>query len=353
MEFEGKSYFPSLFLRNAEMTALKESANAVKDAIIPTLFLRPWATTKKLVSSINKIHDVFGDRKYFLDLDRYYSANNDERGAVSDFLNLRQKSSMVEWFSFVKDIESAIPTIRTAGFTVAEMREQIRICTEIDRGFLIRIDREAGTNVNDVVLVSSEIEHANYVFSVDPGWSRDLLSHVLWASNTVRSISQIRPEIPVIISGSSFPDTFQTSGHEGTIEIKEKFLYSEVVRNNNNVNCLYGDWASVRPPVADSKPMKIVPRIDVASAGRWKYFRYQNDDGGYQAAALDAMDDPSWDDGLNIYGTYLIRATADGDSSEITYPGAATAARVNMHLHMQAASSGGSQTLPTEDDFID
>ena len=353
MNFQAYRYFPSFFLRNAELRALEELPEHEKDLILPTFFLRPWATSRTLEQAIDRIEKAFGNRKFILDLDRFYVARHMERPAVSDYIRLREPQNFQEWLAFVELFPKAIPAIRTVGLSQEQLRRQIETASVSERGFAVRLDREAGVNVGQIANISEEIEHANFVFSVDPGWSNDLLNHTTWASSAVASLGRVKPEAPVIVSGSSFPDTFEYAEPIGQRQLKERTLFSDVSRLNNNVTCLYGDWASVRPPAEESVPMTPVPRIDLSQRQAWTSFRYRTAQGGYRKAAEEAMGSRHWDDSLHVWGTYLIRATAYGDAEEITYAGLATAARVNMHLHVQANFDDPLGYIDTEDEFTD
>lgn len=335
------------------MTALQELPEHEKDLILPTIFLRPWATSKELEKAVERIEKAFGQRSFVLDIDRFYTPTSASRQSVNDFVRMREAANFEEWLAFVEIFPKAIPSLRTAGVPIEGIRRQADIATEIDRGFMIRIDRDAGSNVADIAQVVSEIEHSNYLCAVDSGWSNDLLNHMLWASSVVGAVGNIRAEVPVIVSGSSFPDTFTGVEPTGRRTIKERELFAEVARQNNTVHCLYGDWASVRPPSDESVPMTPVPRIDLATKDSWSFFRYRTNDGGYRKAAEEAIASPDWDDSLHVWGTYLVRATSEGDATEITYPGAATAARVNIHMHIQANFDDPVGYLDTEDDFED
>ena len=335
------------------MRALEELPEHEKDLILPTIFLRPWANSTELLKSIERIEKAFGNRPFFIDTDRYYTAGNIDRPAVSDFLSFRDPQNYINWFEFVKDLPNAIPTLRLDEAVSKSLGHQIELCEKMDRPFLFRVDRNAGHNIASAITAAQNIEHSNYLFSVDAGWDNDLLNHQLWSSQIVGKIGLLRPEISVIITGSSFPSDFGHVEPYATLTIRERQLYNEVLRNNNTVNCLYGDWASVRPPSNKQIPMTPVPRLDLALENNWAFFRYRNDDGGYMHAAEKCIESDYWDDSLNIWGTYLIRATAEGDANEITYPGLATAARINMHLHSQVNFENPQGYIDTEDDFID
>lgn len=335
------------------MRALEELPEHEKDMVLPTVFLRPWLSSNELEKSVERIQKAFGERKFILDIDQYYTANDTLRRSSIDFLRLRASENYEEWLSFVGLFPNVIPSLQLSGLDASKIRHQIEIATSMDRGFLFRIGRNASVRVTDVIAAASTIEHSNYLFSVDPGWSNDLLNHMLWASGTVRSIGEVRPEVPVIVSGSSFPDTFDDVEPYGRRPVRERTLFAEVSRQNNNVNCLYGDWASVRPPIETNVPMTPVPRIDIATREDWSFFRFRPRDGGYKKAAEEAMQSSDWNDEVNVWGTYLIRATVAGDASEITYPGSATAARINMHIHNQVNFDDPIGFLDTEDDFLD
>ena len=345
-------YYPSLFIRNSEMRALDELPAHEKDLIIPTIMLRPWVGSKTLEKSLERVEKAFPGRPYFLEIDRFYVPTDPKRKAISDFIHLRNPDNYEDWFAFAGLSDFAIPCLRLDGADTTNIRKQIRVAEQSERGFMFRVDKSAGHDVSAIVEAASSIDHANYIFSADAGWNKDLLSDQLWMNGTVRSLGTVRPEVPVIVTGSSFPDAFGMADPIATRPIRERPLFDAAVAANNAVRCLYGDWASARPP-SPPAPMTPVPRIDIPGRLNWTFFRYKTDDGGYKTAAATAMQSDEWDESLNIWGTYLVRATANGHVDEITYPGIATAARINLHLHRQANFDDPIGFLETEDDFED
>ena len=120
--------------------------------------------------------------------------------------------------------------------------------------------------------------------------------------------------------------------------MNERALYNNLVRRHNAATLIYGDWGSTRPP-SDPVPMKNIPRIDLPTPRQWISFRRDSeldDDEDYSDIAKRVVADNEWPTDLNIWGTYTINWTAEGEPGAIRIPYTAAAARINIHLHRQA-----------------
>ena len=138
------------------------------------------------------------------------------------------------------------------------------------------------------------------------------------------------------MAGSSFPNSFQEIKDRGVLPISERFMFDELVRTHNAPNMVYGDWGSTRPP-SDPVPMVNVPRLDIPGDRRWTFVRaVKGEEEDYQDVAIRAIADSNWPDSLDIWGTYLVRSTAEGLPTAIRSPVTAASARINIHLYTQA-----------------
>jgi len=84
----------------------------------------------------------------------------------------------------------------------------------------------------------------------------------------------------------------------------------------------------------------------------WEIFRFPDEDGGFPEAAKNAMKSGKYPTGLNIWGTYMIEATALTDPNGIGNSGKlAAAVRINLHLYNQLYFDGMSSAPDTDDEF--
>jgi hypothetical protein len=147
-------------------------------------------------------------------------------------------------------------------------------------------------------------------------------------------------EAEVVLCGSSFPNTFGDVDRRREFRVDERAFFSDLSRRFNSPPLMYGDYGSTRPPSTDDAPMTPRARIDLPTPQTWVCFRgekYDDDEKEtYQSIAGRILVDSSWPQDLNIWGTYMIQATAAGLPGSISGAAAATASRVNIHLHRQA-----------------
>ena len=289
-----------------------------------------------------------GGRRFAIDLDRTkFKSTETAAGKAFDTL-FDPDNGYASYYRLVGDLPSAVPVLRSSS---DNFQDQIAHIETLDRGVVVRL--EYGSAANNIEAARTLIrETPDVVILVDAGWSSDLLGRELWASEVVQSMTDVRPEIELIVSGSSFPNTFANIKGRGRIPVKERRLHTQLTRRHNAANLLYGDWGSTRPPAVDAAPMRNVPRIDLPFQAEWLCYRQSNEE-GYPELARQMMDDPSWPAELAIWGTYMITCTADGLPGSIRSPGTAAAARINIHLHRQAFV--GAEAVPgdPEEPYVD
>lgn len=335
---ENFSYCPTLYTRVAEMKALTQLPAVTKDVIFPLIVARPWPNAKLLDRTWEKIGNAIGSRPFALDLDRTKRNSDRSRLINTEFDKLfDSRDGFVNYYNAIKKVDKAIPVLRIAGGSALHFEAQAENIDGLDRGVIVRI--EYGLVSDTTALIDQVLSRFGDVsIFVDVGWSRDILSREAWASGIIERVSRDHPEIELVIGGSSFPNSFSTVEERGTWRVEERFLYSNLVRRHNAATLIYGDWGSTRPP-SPSVPMRNIPRIDLPTGSQWISFRRDQelvDEEDYADIAKRVIADPEWSSNLNIWGTYTIDWTANGEPGAIRGPAAAAAARINIHLHRQA-----------------
>ena len=244
--------------------------------------------------------------------------------------------------------------MRIDGGEAAHLDAQVRHVEALDRGVVVRI--EHGVVTNPILLVDKALARFQDVsFFVDAGWSSDILGREMWASGIVERVARERPEIELVVSGSSFPMSFADIGDRGINVVEERRLYANLVRRHNSATLIYGDWGSTRPP-SDPVPMRNIPRIDLPTQSQWISFRRDRDlpdDEDYTDIAQRVVTDPEWPANLDIWGTYTIEWTASGEPGAIRSPATAAAARINIHLHRQAYFGSDDVVIDGDEPFTD
>lgn len=328
------SYCPILLTRVAEIKALSQLPVASKVRTFPILVARPWPNAKALAKTWEKLDEAFSNLPFGLDLDVLRNSPRAGSEASLDFsLLFDGRDGFANYYSKVAEFQRAVPVVRIVGTEAPDLANQIRHINDLERGAILRLSYGAAQPAMDILRrLKAEVD--DVVVVVDVGWSRDLLGRELWASQIIEQIAEISTEIEIVISGSSFPDSFTGIGARGEIRVEERALFANLTRGFNEISLTYSDWGSTRPP-SDPMPMTNKPRLDLPLSREWVCFRQEGEE-DYQDIAVRMMSDPLWPRDLNIWGTYMVAATAEDTPGAIKSAATAAASRINIHLHRQA-----------------
>ena len=333
---EAIDYVPILHTRVAEVKALSNVPTPLKDFIFPLFVLRPWQNASHIDFFWDKVTDAISDRPFAVDLDGQYEIKAG-RSSDQEFDALRNpQGGFQEYFDFVRaHSQFAVPVIQHRGADAECVSEQARLANQLGRGAFYRLpvgSAQALTLLTDHVLDQVE----RLVVVIDAGWGLNILEHQVWASGVVDRCMQAEEQPEFVVAGSSFPNSFSHIRGREELPIYERELFSAVSRRHNEAEITYGDWGSTRPPSSSGGGGEIPPRIDWPRLGDWVCFRA--DDGeSYQDVANSVIEEDDWDPDHSSWGMYLIQSTAEGAPNGIRTPGAAAAARINLHLISQAA----------------
>jgi hypothetical protein len=348
---ESYEYCPVLRTRNAELKALLYLGNQAKNLIFPLVSISPLPNAKHLSSTTTKIQEAFGERRFALDLDGDIRGSANVKPAQAEFESLFDpKNGFYNYYQFVKSIPMASPVLRLeAG--VANIKIQLQHVAEIDRGLFLRVQYSSGAN-SIIALTELLEDNISVIPIIDMGWATDVILRQVWAEGVLNVIRANANELPIeiVVAASSFPDSFAKMGGHKDIRIDERDMFSSMQSKFNEFEITYGDWASTRarqPPT----PMVPIPRIDLPRANEWALFRSEQE--SYSDVAARVIASHQWDPSLQIWGTELIKWTAASDPAGIKSPAAATAARINIHMHMQAFFETGEIASDTSEPFTD
>lgn len=355
MEFgvKGIFYFPTLGIRPSEMRALEELPEKTKDRLRPTVLFAPWVGSHSLSASLERVTKAFKGRPFYLDIDRSYWSEK-ARPAVEEFFAIRDEGGDYgEYFSIIRNCEFAIPTIQLENTDSSGVSAQIQAANEIGRGFMLRLTR--GTYSEEKlshVLGVCRTGLANFVVEIDCEWTDDFLQAEAWASGIIDRMTEVGSSPTTIICSTSFPKAFSDIVGMKEIQIGSRMLYERMTsRFGNQIQLLYGDWATTRPREY-SGGQTPPPRIDYPALDRWLLLR-DPDTWNYQQAAKALLNSSAWDSTINVWGKVQIEKTAAGDVSGITTAAGNVAARINLHLHIQSWAGDEAGLVDTDDPWID
>ncbi len=366
-------YFPNITIRQSEAEAVRRLAEPIKDVLFPIIRMQAWPHPKKdaggpLERSIDHIRDAYGNRPFGMDLaiprpltDKVYVSQDRARWAAQGYSELSElhdsSDGFLRWCNFISDDEQYIPVVQWTNDPV-QMRTQVLRLLSLDRGLIFRFRRSYGWNI--AVLSSlSDVDFGQapilLIFDFEQiGLKDDLTVIGLGVQSAILSLSsQITGGIRThVFTASSFPSEFTKTGEEfACLPILERQLFQMLQTSPAlvaaGIDLQYGDHAAVF--ASDREPaFRGVPRVDYPTPGEWIYHRRR--EGFYNAASLVRID-PKWDEDNLCWGAQRIREAAAGQMDGLNAAGRWTTIRMNIHMHVQAQSAGG--TLTTDEPWTD
>ncbi len=346
VDLSNLNYVPTLAVRSSEMNGLERLPAASKDRLQPTFLLAPWPNATELMRAIDRIGKAFPARPFFLDIDRDYEITNIEVLAQQQWLELQDPANnYANWIGFVEAVPHASPCLQIAGLNRAEIVHQIAAFQEMGRTFALRIEiQRFPPNLGEAIAAINEVGSADYAIMIDAGWISDTQPSRLRISNLITSqLSGIDAQIPFVVSYTTIPKGFAEIEGVDFETFDNRDFVAELVQLTNRQRITYGDWGSTRPREHGiaSRPK---PRIDLAVRNGWLSARNKPEDWGFDDAAKVIMESQQWKqqvDGLGVWGEFMIRQTSINPSLGINSPQKNVAARVNLHLHIQAFYNDG------------
>lgn len=329
------------------MRALEELPSLTKNLIFPVVRVRPWLTAKTLVRAVERIKDSFGDRYFGLDLDAAWR-NHGNTEAYAEFEELFDpEDGWRRYYEFVEREPFAVPVLRSG--QDLQLAAQLAQIQRIDRGLFVRIDVEHPISVEQIATQCSDLEIENVVFVLDCGWRDHLLPLQAACTGLIRTIADISHNFEFVAAGGDFPSTGFDQGENFEIVGEERQLVEAVRRPLNDVDVIFGDWASTRAPSTDNQIRRSRPRLDMPTRTGWECWRSGTPDGTYADLAEIIVADRNLGQMSDFWGEQLIIATSEGDEPSIKSPATAAAVRINLHMIMQAHfDTGGGPDVTDE-----
>lgn len=323
------------------MTALEYLPLTTKAAMTPCFLLSPWATSKTLEKSIGRIEKAFPHGNYFLDIDQDYQARIGSTSESADELERLKDPSgaFSNWCDFIARFERAMPCLQTAGQSEQQLREQVRSYQDLGRIYCLRVFKSRqSVGLQTVVNALNATGTADFVVILEAGWSNDVLLNASWFTGLAKGIlANIKPEVPFVVSSTSFPRSFSHIFGVERIPFANRNLQAQVQQGANRARLIYGDWASTRPREYQGGGAPIPPRIDYARDDEWAILRNPDKGWTFHEAALELVNNPVlWDGTTQQWGEELIAEAATAEGLGVNTPQKNVASRVNLHLHRQA-----------------
>lgn len=333
--FEKFGYVPLLTVRPAELMALEHLSASCKSNILPMIPLKPWASAVELSSTTDQIENAFPGRPLIIDITKETLAPKTRRNVHDEIDGLKNPERGYEkWCSFVEGNDNFLPVIQIENLD--NLEPQVERLASLSRGIVVHLTKPSfGFSGQIAGVVKKYCPEKDVLFILDREQAGpDLLTSAMLSISLVRQILDISSDSYISVAATSFPQTFVGLTNQ---EIYERSHFEMVATATGAKNIIYCDHGSARCERQKGGGGEVAPRIDNALTNRWDFFRevdFEDKVDGYQSAAQRAIDSDGWAD-LSVWGTQIIKETADG-AGTIYYPTMSTAARINIHLNVQA-----------------
>lgn len=329
------------------MRALEELPTATKNLIFPIVRIRPWLNSKSLLRSTERLDEAFGNRYFGLDLDAILRGQKDTV-AYAEFEELfDQEAGWKNYYGFVRAHPFSVPVLRTSGDLQLDL--QLSNVCEIDRGLVVRVDVQSPISLNLIAETILQNRIENVVFVFDCGWRERLLQVQAACVGLIKSVASVSTEFEFVAGGGDFPlKGFDNKGPQFSIPGEERDLVQAIRREINEVEVIFGDWASAREPKVEKAIMRSRPRLDMPTRTGWDCWRSPTNAGTYQDLAIRASQARQLGQMSDLWGEQMIIATRDGSEPAIKGPTTAAAVRINLHMILQAHYDAGGPPVGDE-----
>ena len=338
------SYVPTLALRSSEMKGLDKLPGPTKDRLQPLFLLAPWPNALELTKGMEKIAAAFGKRPFAIDIDRDYQAGSDGPAQAS-FLRLKEPTdAYANWLGFLDAYPNASPVLQLHGAGTADVARQISWCQETGRTFVLRVEKSRPPpDLAGIVQVLNVFGTTDFFVVLDGGWAKDVLALEEWFTRIVgNELEELQQDVPVVLSATSMRTSFVSIERTFLDPFSNHDLLTRMRRRFNRRTFVYGDWASTRPRTYDGGSTPL-PRIDYPIKDGWLFARSKEMNWSFMDAAAAITQSPEWIASypMGLWGEEMIKGAASSAALGVNSVSSNIAARVNIHLHLQAFYDSG------------
>ena len=238
---QSKRYAAILKSGIAEVGAYRSLYPDVKAAAFPIFQLRPWPNAGRLQHSVDKLIQAAAGYPFGLELDPARLAHNSPLAAQTEFNNLFDPfRGYKAYFDLVETTREAVPVLIPTR-SMDDLIGQIANADRLNRGLLIHQRRGSELPLSDFLISQSPLPHDTAIL-IGAEWSRDYLSLESWTIPAVERVARALPEAEIIISSSSFPNSFAHIIGSSEEDGLERRLFNAVRQRFNSLDLTFGDW---------------------------------------------------------------------------------------------------------------
>ena len=281
-----KKYIPIIKTGEAELRALKFTTAEIKDFILPLFELtkgrkKPKSEEGSIENNLLFIEKHFKNYPFIIDLTTDDKLSNSE---IEKFLT--SENGYKNWVDFCISIKPKYREFYPSVVIVEEqdynsyyskLYSQIKILTDNFKYIVFRAQNESIAK-NLILDINNIIKQGNIknftnkiIFILDYRYINDAQKGVDTSAKICKVLNRIGIK-NIVISSTSFPKTvseYMSASDYVKFKLKEIEFFQNIKKliNNNDINIIYSDYATVNPVRNDNVVFARgwIPRIDVPS----------------------------------------------------------------------------------------
>lgn len=365
-------YIPILSISPAEMVAIQELPDLVKDQLLPLFPLRGWSSANHLQKSIERIKESIGERRWIADIDEEFVLKNKiylftgelpKRPVFKELKSLMDPAGgYLNWCNFIQGAENAIPCLMHS--SLEDLDLQINRLCSYGRGVVLRmaVDEMQFDKYCFIVDAIRRVAGPDVLIIYDLGdIDSSFIERIPLLEKFIRIAVEEVSGVTMSVSATSFPAGF-SGKHKGEHSIYERMLFNRLC-HDAQLPFIYSDRGAVRAAKQNGGGGTPPPRIDYATKKDWKFVRREIDAdapdsvqrrrSAYVDMAKEVVASDYWNPDLRLWGTQQIELTAEGDEFAIYSSVRSTAVRINMHLYNQLYYDFDIDLIDTDEEWVD
>lgn len=362
IEFSQFCYYPCLQCSEPEQIAYRELSDQDKYAILPIVELSQIKNESSFEETTEAVLGMLGSRPFILDLSKdrappaYVPKQNPDHDKVKKLQAAQDKynESVVSllastdgfsaWRAYAGKFQNAIPVLQFTDVATQSkniLRQAAQFWKAGVEKMAIRVNQESSEEIFSIIgQIIAVLDSADQLLLiVDCGQGRQQIAErAEFAKKAAARILEGLDASQVLnLSAVCLNDSYTTPS-DGT-KIYESYSRELWREASTGFPFLFGDYAGHRRLKKSSTfmPGDWKAQVIYALPEAWIIYRHPNaqDAQGWVVGSKAIMNDANFDDGLNCWGSHLVKAAAEGKLDPFSSARYWHGAKINMHIHRQ------------------
>ncbi|MGR9055921.1 beta family protein [Rhizobium leguminosarum] len=362
IDFRQFSYYPCLQCTEPEQIAYRELSDEDKDAILPIVELSQIKNEASFDSTIDAVRTLFGGRPFILDLSKdaapeaYVPKKNADHAKIAKLqtaqdgyntallAHMMPTDGFAKWRECASEFANAIPALQ---FTdpASQAKNILRQAAQFWKAgverLAIRVTPETSEEIFPIIgqIVAFLDSAEQLLLIVDCGQGRQQIpERIEFAKRSVaRVFEELDPSQVLKLSAVCLHDSYTSPPETAKIyESHSRELWREA---STGFPFLFGDYSGHRRLKKSTTymPGDWKAQVVYALPESWIVYRHDNaqDPEGWIVGSKAILKHGSFDDGLNCWGSQLVKSAAVGKLDPYGSARFWHAAKINMHLYRQ------------------